>query len=299
MMPFLRPGRLVVLVAAFVCGAGVFAARAGARTVSLAQVLAAPPSTWDNSSFGLYRWDRFPSILILDTIDFRFQDRMFSRLAFFLEKRGFRGRLLGDVELETMHGWNAHDYGPPGLSSFFNAMQREGLVPNPEEMTLLSLLMDEGILTIDRDLFVPGRGGVLSISQSSSAIERRFLLSHESFHGIFFASPDYRAFCFRLWDSLNPAERAFFTRFLDELGYDGESRYLAVNEFQAYLMQQPARFAPGYFERVNRRFGGAGERVSAASILASARALDSYLGFRFGVHAGEALFNTGVAVSRR
>ena len=299
MMPSLRFGMLLILISTIVACAAATPAHAAARTVPLDRVLSTPSVAWDNPSFGLYRWGRFPSILILDTVDFRFQDRMFSRLAFFLEKRGFRGRLLGNVELETMHGWNAHDYGPQGLTAFFNTARRTGFVLNPEEMTLLSLLLDEGILTTDRDLFAPGRGGILSISRSSSPIERRFLLTHESFHGIFFASREYREFCFRLWDSLGPRERAFFTRFLDELGYDGESRYLAVNELQAYLMQQPARFAPAYFERVARRFGGTGNGVSETAILAAARRLDSFLGSRFGIHAGETLGDAGVAVSRR
>ena len=42
--------------------------------------------------FAIYRWDRFPQVIVLDMADFTEQDRMFSRLAFFLEKRGYRGR---------------------------------------------------------------------------------------------------------------------------------------------------------------------------------------------------------------
>jgi len=299
MMPSLLFRRLFVLISVVAACALGTPGHAAARAVSLNRILAAPPSAWDNPSFGLSRWDRFPSICIVDTIDFHFQDRMFSRLAFFLEKRGFRGRLLGNAELEAMHGWNAHDYGPQGLASFFNAAQRTGFALNPEEMTLLSLLLDEGVLTTVRDLFAPGKGGILSISRSSSPIERRFLLTHESFHGIFFASPEYRAFCFHLWDSLGPRERTFFARFLDELGYDGESRYLAVNEFQAYLMQQPARFAPAYFERVAARFGGAGGTAPGTQILAAACRLDAFLGSRFGIHAGETLSVAPVTASTR
>ena len=212
---------------------------------SLQAVLASPIAAADNLGFDVYRWDRFPSILVLDFADFQIQDKMFSRLAFFLEKRGFRGRLLDDSTLEKLHGWNAHDYGSAGLASFFNAAQRLGFVLSLEELSLRDLALEEGILTMVRDRYAPGVGGVLSISRSSSAIERRLLLTHESFHGIFFASAEYRAFCFQLWDSLDPRARSFFVKFLNELGYDGDSRYLAVNEFQAYLMQQPVRSAPG------------------------------------------------------
>ena len=126
---------------------------------------------------------------------------------------------------------------------------------------------------------MPGRGAVLSISRSSSAIERRYLLTHESFHGVFFSSLEYREFCFRLWDSLPEAERQFYSSFLDSLGYDSDDRLLSVNEFQAYLMQQPLKYAASFFERFLTRFaeqethGG----VKASSLVATAKALDAFL----------------------
>ncbi|MGA2765592.1 MAG: hypothetical protein ABSG17_19765 [Spirochaetia bacterium] len=234
-------------------------------------------------SFTLYRWDRFPSILILDTVSFGFQDRMFSRLAFFLEKRGFRGELLSDGELQRMHGWNAHDYGSEGLASFFNAAKRTGFSLNDEELTLRDIALANGILRMTGDLYAPGAGGVISISRSSSAIERRLLLSHESFHGIFFASAEYRAFCFRLWDSLDLRAKAFFKKFLDELGYDTDYRYLVVNEFQAYLMQQSPRSAPEYFQRAMKRFGDVEAAVPVETILKASQRLRSFLQERFGI----------------
>ncbi|MGA2761925.1 MAG: hypothetical protein ABSG17_01030 [Spirochaetia bacterium] len=255
---------------------------------SLQTILASSIAPADSLGFDVYRWDRFPSILVLDSADFRTQDRMFSRLAFFLEKRGFRGRLLDDRTLEKLHGWNAHDYGSGGLASFFNAAQRLGFVLSEEELSLRDLVLEEGILTMVHERYAPGVGGVLSISRSSSPIERRLLLTHESFHGIFFASSEYRAFCFHLWDSLDPRARSFFVKFLDELGYDGESRYLAVNEFQAYLMQQPARYAPEYFQRTVNRFAP-GELVPERTIMNVAHRLDAYLESRFGIRAGRTL----------
>ena len=253
---------------------------------SLESILAAPAATQDSGSFTLDRWDKFPSIVLIDTPDYHFQDRMFSRLAFFLEKRGFRGRLLSNSALEKLHGWNAHDYGPEGLASFFNAVRLEEVTLNPEELTLREILLDQGIITMVRDRFAPGSGGILSISRSSSVYERRLLLTHESFHGIFFASPEYREFCFALWDSMSPRTRAFFRRFLDELGYDADYRYLCVNEFQAYLMQQPTRFAPEYFQRVTQRFGGTGTSIPVSGMLEAAQRLNTFLESRFGIRAG-------------
>ena len=260
--------------------------RSGVPSASLKSFLTAKPA--DSRGFTLYRWDRFPSILVLDTADFQIQDSMFSRLAHFLEKKGFRGRLLDNTALKQMHGWNAHDYGAAGLSAFFNAVQREGIILNPEEISLRDLALGEGVLSTVHDRYEPGVGGVISISQSSSLIERRLLLTHESFHGIFFASADYRLFCFKLWDSLSPQTRSFFWVFLDELGYDASYRYLAVNEFQAYLMQQPLRYAPAYFERVTERFAQR-DRPPGEAILRAARRLDDFLETHYGIRAGETL----------
>lgn len=230
----------------------------------------------------------FPDIIILDTIDFAVQDRMFTRIAYFLEKRGFRGRLLSNTQLAGRHGWNAHDYGPDGLASFFNAAEDARFPLNTEEVALRTLAMEQGILSRFGGHFQPGRGGILGLSRSSTPIERRYLLTHESFHGIFFSSQEYRDFCFRLWDSLTPGERDFYTSFLDSLGYDSADGFLAVNEFQAYLMQQPLDYAAAYFKRFIKLLSKNGSRgtMDPARLLASARLLDAFLQSRFGINAG-------------
>jgi hypothetical protein len=264
---------------------------------SLQTILAAPPLTADGMPTKLYRWDRFPSILIIDTIDYSVQECMFSRLAFFLEKRGFRGRLLNNSELQGMHGWNAHDYSPEGVAAFFNAAQRIAFKLNPEELRLRDLALEEGLITRLRGRFAPGFGGVICISQASSLFERRLLLTHESFHGIFFASLEYRLFCFRLWDSLDPGLKRFIARFLQNLGYDVSFRYLVVNEFQAYIMQQPLSFGADYFKRVATRFGQ-GEGIPVGDIVNAANRLDSFLVSHFGIRAGGSLEIRQVAGSR-
>jgi len=281
------PTRVVLLLSAVVLVGSSAPIQAAPEPASLASVLADARSSSDNQGFRVCRWDLFPSILVFGTPDYGFQDRMFSRLAFFLEKRGYRGRLLNNHELENLHGWNAHDYGPEGLASFFNAARRAGIALNPEELTLQEIALDQSIVVMERDQLAPGRGGILSISRSSSVYERRLLLTHESFHGIFFASPEYRDFCFKLWDSMSPGTKAFFRSFLDELGYDADYRYLCVNEFQAYFIQQPLRYAPEYFQRVTRRFEGKGATVPVSGMLEAARRLNAFLESHYGVHAGK------------
>jgi len=258
-------------------------------TAALDRVLRTSVATWRSPLLEVFRWDLFPDILIIDIVDFHFQDRTFMRLAYFLEKKGFRGRLMTNAQLAGRHGWNAHDYGPSALASFFNAVTEKSFPLNPEEKALKTLALREGIIVPGGEHVAPGRGGVLSISRSSSDIERRYLLTHESFHGIFFASPEYREFCFRLWDSLPPEERRFYRTFLDSLGYDGDDRFLAVNEFQAYLMQQPLEYAISYFERFLARFGAPGTdgAVEATRLAATAKELDGFLRLNFGLQAGQ------------
>jgi hypothetical protein len=261
----------------------------GSPTVaSLEQILTTPTLAWRSPLFEVYRWNLFPGILIIDTIDSHHQDAMFTRLAYFVEKKGFRGKLMTNAQLAGRHGWNAHDYGPDGLAAFFNAASDRAFPLNPEEKALEGLVLNEGIIISAGSSVSPGRGGILSISRSSSAIERQYLLTHESFHGIFFSSAEYRSFCFRLWDSLLPAERQFYKAFLDGLGYDGNDRFLAVNEFQAYLMQQPLEYAASYFKRFLVRFGETATpyALDAVSMLAAVKQLDEFLRVNFGVRAG-------------
>jgi hypothetical protein len=257
-------------------------------TASLERVLTAPRSAWRETTFELYRWDLFPDILILDTADFSVQDRMFTRLAYFLEKRGWRGKLMGNAWLAGRHGWNAHDYGSEGLAAFFSSALESRFPLNPEEESVRQLSLDQGIIVGARGRYGPGTGGVLCISRSSSATERRLLLAHESFHGIFFSSSAYRNFCVRLWDSLPGIEKDFYTSFLGSLGYDTADPTLVVNEFQAYLMQQPLRYAASYFARFTHLMeeNGSSPGMDPGQLVEDARTLDEFLQPRFGFGAG-------------
>jgi len=267
---------------------------------SLEQVLDAQEQGWRTPSVEVYRWNLFPDIVILDTAEFAFQDRTFARLAYFLEKRGFRGRLLSNAQLAGRHGWNAHDYGAAGLAAFFSAAEASSFPLNAEEIALRQLAADQGMITASRGGWIPGRGGVLSISRSSSRIERRLLLTHESFHGIFFSSPEYRGFCQDLWASLSVEEKGFYESFLDSTGYDITDPTLVVNEFQAYLMQQPKGYAASYFERFLRlqERPGSPPPVAAWQLLRNAEELDAFTRARFGFGAGgELLASLGKASS--
>jgi hypothetical protein len=293
------PGLVALLVSAsraFGIGPAFPAVLPPPIPASLARILDAPLSAWRSSAVEVYRWDLFPDVVILDTASFAVQDRMLTRLAYFLEKKGSRGKLLGNAGLAGRHGWNAHDYGAEGLSAFYSTAAETSFALNPEELVVRELAVRLGIISASRGRFIPGRGAVLAISRSSSSIERRLLLAHESFHGIFFSSEAYRDFCRGLWDSLAAGERAFYESFLDSLGYDAADPTLVVNEFQAYLMQQPLEYAASYFERFIRLQAerGSAPDVQPFQLVENARSLDYFLLSRFGFGAGGPLL-AGVA----
>ena len=283
------------------CGGGAAAAApADVASALLVHPTAADlPRVIDGATAGgarpavqVYRWDRFPDVLIVDSASFAVQDRLFTRLAYFLEKRGYRGRLLSNAVLAGRHGWNAHDYGAAGLADFFTAARAASFPLNPEEIAVRQLSVREGIIAAGRAGYVPGRGAVLGISRSSSRIERELLLTHEAFHGVFFSSAEYRSFCQDLWDSLSPELRSFYEGFLDSLGYDTGAPTLVVNEFQAYLMQQPLSYAAGYFQRFLELRESRGRPVEPWQLLQNAQSLDAFLRDHFGFGAGGPLLST-------
>jgi hypothetical protein len=213
-------------------------------------VLLYDPAHWRSPAYELFSWTRFPEVLIVDTADYGVQSRFFKRLAFFVEKRGYRGRLVTDAEIAGRHGFNAHDYRAEDLARFFRQAAEERFPLHPEEEQLRAILLANGILRRNNGEYAPGTGAVISISRSSGPLLRRHLLTHEAFHGVFFASEAYRESCIDLWDALDEQERAFWLLFFRWVGYDTEDPYLSANELQAYLFQQERPEVGPYFRGV-------------------------------------------------
>jgi len=208
-------------------------------------VLLYDPAAWRSPLYELFAWSRFADILIMDTASYSMQSRFFKRLAFFVEKDGYRGDLVSNEEFAALHGFNAHDYRAEDLARFFQAAREQLFDLNPEEELLKRILLDNGIIR-DEGVITPGRGGILSISRSSSPLLRRHLLSHECCHGLFFSLPEFREASFAAWERLSETEKRFWRLFFRWVGYDTSDPYLTVNEYQAYLFQQP-RYGVRYY----------------------------------------------------
>ena len=207
---------------------------------------------WRRPEFELYAWNGVPGataapILVFDTADYAIQSRMFRRLAFFVEKRGFRGRLLSDRELGGRRGYNAHDYAAADLARFFSLAQESGLTLTAEELSLRAVAQTHGIIAPNPDGgWRAGAGAILSISRSSGTALRRLLLRHELMHGIYFTEPEYRAAVWALWQELTADEQMFWRLLLAAINYDVDYPDLVVNEFQGYLLQQDADRVAGF-----------------------------------------------------
>jgi hypothetical protein len=211
-------------------------------------ILVYPQKAWRKARYEIFRWPAFPRILIFDTADYKVQERFFKRIAFFIEKRDFRGRLVSDKELADLHGWNAHDYRDEDLAWFFETARQENFPLLNEERELLDILLRNGIvIRAPSGEIQSGEGAVLSISQESPGRLRQRFMVHEGFHGLFFMDEEFREFSRRRWENLDRNARQVFRSYLDFQRYDLADPYLVVNEFMAYCLQQPVSQAPSYF----------------------------------------------------
>jgi len=262
----------------------------------LGRVLASgmPPG---GSDYSLYRWDIQPKVLILVFKDYATQDRYLKRLAFFVEKKGYRGKLHPDEAIAALHGWNAHDYRTEDLAAYFRKANADSFPLNAEERALEGLLADRGLISGSGTKIEAEAGALISISMETPSPLRRTLLVHESTHGIFFVDEEYRKFVRDAWARVGEEEKWFWTTYFGWAAYDTGDDYLMANEFQAYLLQQPLSYAEEYFAKRK-----AEELLSSRPYLAEkleaymgkyeksfesrARAFDGWLSERYGFSAG-------------
>lgn len=194
-------------------------------------------SDLDESPYALYLWSRDEGILIFDFADYRIQDRYLKRLAFFMEKPGYRGTLMTDEEMEGLHGWNAHDYSAWGLADFFNLAREEDFPLNPEERELEKILLDRGILFYNGTDYEEGIGAIVSLSRETSDRLRRRFFTHEVLHGLFFTHPEFREEIRLYWESLPSPYRQAWLFFMEHNFYDPRDEMLMYNELLGYTLQ--------------------------------------------------------------
>lgn len=261
-------------------------------------LLGSKNTLWRTADYELYEWDRFERILFFDTKDYRVQDDFFRRLAFYVEKAGYKGRILTDRELGTMHGYNAHDYSAESLASFFTAAATSGVPLNEKEQILLKILIENSLIERTNSGYKSNGGAIISISQESADWLRKSLCAHEIWHGLFFTDDDFRTMTAAVYYTIDATSLAFIRGYWasqPSLGYDQNDEYLMHNEFMAYIMQQPLSSVASYFVHVANR----GSVMKAIPELCAyvrttngipfedaARIFDSYAQDRWGLNCG-------------
>ena len=219
-------------------------------------VLFWPLNQWRDARYEVFKWDNFPSLLIFDFRDYAVQDRMLKRLAFFVEKAGFKGRLAPDREIASLHGWNAHDYKASDLARFFQLAQEQNFPLLNEERELMQILINDGIIRMSPNgVIQAGEGGIISISRESPGYLRSRFMAHEGFHGLYFIDEDFRNFCRSRWQQLGAEAKRFLMSYFQyyQLGIgDGsgsypDGDYILYNEFMAYILQLPVSQVGSYF----------------------------------------------------
>jgi hypothetical protein len=271
-------------------------------TIDPGLILSYPQNSWRNRNYEVFGWESFPWILIFDTADYAVQDRLFKRLAFFVEKAGYRGRLAGDGEIADQHGWNAHDYRALDLARFFELARIQDFPLLGEERELEAILLDRGIIRREGGGIAAGEGGIISISRESPDYLRSLFMVHEAYHGIFFIDEDFRNFSRSRWDRLSRTAKRFIISYFDYQHYDVKDQYLVLNEFMAHVLQQPVSRAALYFgETLAGRIDASPWRRAilpekdettgswpelARAFQAEAEAFSAYAGSRWGLSAG-------------
>jgi len=211
---------------------------------------------WRNVDYEIFEWDRYPGIIFFDTRNYKVQDNFFRRLAFFVEKEGYKGKLLTNEELGDMHGYNAHDYSAQSMANFFNKAAELNFQLNKEELLLKRILIQNGLLESD-GLYVKAKdGGLVSVSRETPNWSRVNLLAHEGWHTIFFRDAEFRNYVSAVYYTFDPDSREFLIDYFKsqpQLGYDTNDEYLMHNEFMAYIMQQRLSEVAKYFIHLANR----------------------------------------------
>ena len=214
-----------------------------------------PQRNWRGRDYELFEWDRFEHVLIFDFADYAIQDDFLRRLAYFTEKKGYRGRLLKDEELAGKHGYNAHDYSAESLASFYNAASDRRFPLNKREILLKEILQANQIISVDEKTgrCTPVQGALISFSKEAPSYNRAALLAHEGWHGIFFTNEEFRNVSASLFYTMDRGSLDFLFKYFEtypNLEYDTEDEYLMKNELMSYMLQRPVSECGNYYVRI-------------------------------------------------
>ena len=253
---------------------------------------------WRNRDYEVFSWEEFPNVLIFDIRNYDVQDAFLKRLAFFAEKRGFKGTLQTDAAMKGMHGYNAHDYRTETLADFYNKATDENFPLGEKELLLKSILISNGLLSQDGAHVSANDGALISISRESPEYLRWQFLNHEGFHGVFFTHEELRAKMAEIYNKMDYKSLEFvksYYRVSPELDYDTTDLYLVQNELMAYTIQHKVSSVAPYYKNLASRahvqkaipdLANYILDTNAAGFTAIAKEIDYFVNENYGLNAG-------------
>lgn len=211
------------------------------------------PGNWRNKDFEIYCWDRFPNLILIDTISYDFQDLMFKRLGAFVEKKQTAGKIPEGKDLDSLRAFNANDYNAHKLAEFFSIAEKQNIELNEQENILKNILLENQIIKkvehspdffendfSGENLYEAVSGGVISFSVESELYRRKLFFTHECFHGLFFIDEAFRKKVAEEYENADPGLISFLKVYYEavpSLQYNDSDLYLMQNEFMAYMTQ--------------------------------------------------------------
>lgn len=258
-----------------------------------------PQKNWRSKLYELYEWDKFNGVLIFDFSDYKVQDDFLLRLAYFTEKKGYRGKLLTDEQLKGKHGYNAHDYSAIGLEKFFNAAAKFDFPLNKYELLLKEILIENSILKAEENGYVSAIGGaIVSICRETPLYNRNALFAHEGWHGIYFIDEEFRNVSASIYYTMDKVALNFLLKYFNtypSLSYDVNDVELMKNEFMAYMLQRPVSAVGKYFVNIAnwkmiqencKQEADYIINTEALSFVSAASMFDEYVNSRWNLNAG-------------
>ncbi|MDR1390136.1 MAG: hypothetical protein LBJ31_09210 [Treponema sp.] len=217
-------------------------------SADLGTILYYPRSRWRQKDYEVFRFNHDSRILYLVSASHAVQSEFLRRLAFFVEKRGFAGRLSPDEEIKNLRDWGAHDYRGADLARFFQKAESENFPLNAGELFLRDLLLENGIIHRTRAGITAGEGALIGFSAEITDDRLPAYFVHETIHGLYFTRSALRDAFKKTFDAYSETEKYFLRIAFDYREYNVmQDDDLLINETAAYLLQQRPRETPEYF----------------------------------------------------
>ncbi|WKC58086.1 hypothetical protein [Borrelia sp. P9F1] len=211
------------------------------------------------NSFEIFHLMAEPKIYILKFKHLKDQSLMLKRLAFFTEKKNFRGRVLSNEELENKKGWAGHNYRIEDIITFFNMAKKLNIKLNKEEIILRNIIIINRLAYIeDHELKVRDKSkniafATYSEDETISRTAQMIICMHEILHMYFFTDTNFSKAISDLWyQNVPQKDKRAWIKFLDSKDYDIKSNSLVINEFYAYTLQIPKEDATEFL--VNTKY---------------------------------------------